>query len=184
MVTRSNGAVPVELVELVDERGRVLGHMEKMAAHREGMLHRAFSIFLFDVSGELLLQRRAASKYHSPGLWSNSCCGHPRPGEQVHAAATRRLNEELGLRCDLSEMFKFTYRAELGEGLIEHELDHVFIGLNDRAPRPDPSEVSAVRSIGRHALMTEMRRTPDRFSAWLPLCVGAAWDAFESGLKG
>ncbi len=184
MVIRASEVEKVELVELVDEQGHVLGHMEKLAAHREGLLHRAFSVFVFDGRGELLLQQRAAGKYHSPGLWSNSCCGHPRPGEAVGVAARRRLSEELGFSCELTEVFRFIYRVELADGLIEHELDHVFVGVSDVAPRPDPTEVSAVRSISRSALTTELERAPTSFSSWLPLCAEQAWDAFERQVKG
>ncbi|HNK86555.1 MAG TPA: isopentenyl-diphosphate Delta-isomerase, partial [Flavobacteriales bacterium] len=118
----------VEQVTLVNERDEVIGRMEKLEAHRVGALHRAFSIFIFNREGRLLLQQRADGKYHSPGLWTNSCCGHPRPGEPTMKAAQRRLHEELGIRCELTEEFTFSYRAEFGNGLIEHELDHVFFG--------------------------------------------------------
>lgn len=168
---------------LVDEQGNELGHMEKLAAHRHGLLHRAFSVFIFDRSGRLLLQQRALSKYHSPGRWSNTCCGHPRPGEAVGQAAQRRLKEELGLRCEPAEVFSFLYRAELENGLVEHELDHVFVGVSDDRPQPDPAEVADTRLISRSDLMNGIRLNPSDFSAWLPLCADRAWDAFELHMR-
>ncbi|HEX7957304.1 MAG TPA: isopentenyl-diphosphate Delta-isomerase, partial [Pyrinomonadaceae bacterium] len=117
-----------EQLILVDADDRELGAGEKLEVHRAGALHRAFSVFVFDGRGRLLMQRRAAGKYHSGGLWSNTACGHPRPGEATRAAARRRLREEMGLDCELSAAFEFVYRAELGDSLVEHEYDHVFVG--------------------------------------------------------
>src|SRR5687768_17165134 len=117
-----------EQVILVDEWNREVGADEKLRAHESGALHRAFSVFVFDAAGRLLLQRRARSKYHSGGLWSNTACGHPRPGEGTDEAARRRLREEMGFECGLREAFVFTYRAELEGGLVEHEFDQVFVG--------------------------------------------------------
>src|SRR5918997_6014944 len=127
-----------EEVILVDERDRVLGASGKLRAHREGALHRAFSVFVFDGEGRLLLQKRARGKYHSAGLWSNTACGHPRPGEATREAARRRLREEMGFDCGLREAFQFLYRAELGGALVEHEYDHVLIGAHEGDPSPDP----------------------------------------------
>ena len=165
-----------EEVVLVDDQDRDAGTLGKLEAHRGGMRHRAFSVFIFDERGHLMLQRRAMGKYHSPGLWSNTCCGHPRPGEEVRAAAERRLMEEMGLACTLHQVFSFTYRAELGDGMIEHELDHVFIGTTDRTPYPDPDEVMEWRCIGRNALDSELASAPAHFTAWLPLCMHKAWE--------
>lgn len=170
--------VEPEQVVLVDERDREIGYMEKMAAHREGLLHRAFSVFIFNSRGELLLQQRALSKYHSPGLWSNTCCGHPRPGEDVRSAAGRRLKEEMGLSCELLPVFHFSYRAELGDGMIEHELDHVFIGVTDQQPRPAASELSDWRFVTHDVLHEELDLDGSRFTAWFPVCVWRAWDHF------
>ena len=117
-----------EQVILVDQQDREIGVAEKLEAHRKGKLHRAFSVFLFNAKDEMLLQQRAAEKYHSGGLWTNTCCSHPRPGEPTEAAARRRLREEMGISCNLNKAFDFIYRAEFDNGLIEHELDHVFIG--------------------------------------------------------
>src|SRR5690348_1838378 len=117
-----------EEVILVNERDEPTGSMEKMEAHRKALLHRAFSIFILSTGGEMLLQQRARSKYHSAGLWTNACCSHPRPGEDVHDAALRRLSEELGFTTSLEKIFDFIYRSEFENGLTEHEFDHVFVG--------------------------------------------------------
>src|ERR671913_2483251 len=136
-----------EEVILVDEHDRVVGAGEKLRAHREGALHRAFSVFVFDAGGRLLLQKRAREKYHSGGLWSNTACGHPRPGEPTATAARRRLREEMSLDCELREAFEFVYRAELDGALVEHEYDHVFVGTHEGDPAPDPSEVAGWRWV-------------------------------------
>ena len=169
-----------EQVILVDGDDRAIGQMEKLAVHREGLLHRAFSVFVFDGDGRLLLQRRASGKYHSPGLWSNTCCGHPRPGEETRAAARRRLVEEMGLRCELTYVHSFIYRAELGNGLWEHELDHVFVGTTRNEPSPHPDEVAEWRAVPRAALEAELVNAPDAFTVWFPQCVHAAWDHHAS----
>jgi isopentenyl-diphosphate Delta-isomerase len=161
----------MERVILVDERDREVGVAEKMRAHAEGLLHRAFSVFVFDRAGRLLLQRRALSKYHSGGLWSNTCCSHPRPGETVAAAARRRLAEEMSFDCELRPAFEFLYRAELGGGLTEHEYDHVFVGSFDGEPRPDPSEVGDWRWIGWEELREDLAARPQRYSYWLRLAL-------------
>jgi isopentenyl-diphosphate Delta-isomerase len=155
-----------ERVILVSPDDAELGSIEKLEAHRRGVLHRAFSIFLMNGAGEMLLQRRADVKYHSGGLWSNACCGHPRPGETTRAAAERRLEEELGLRCVLTPLLSFTYSADLGGGLSEHELDHVFIGRTDLDPVPDPDEVGDWRWIGVEEIRVWLARDPATFTAW------------------
>jgi isopentenyl-diphosphate Delta-isomerase len=157
----------MERVILVDERDRELGAAEKMRAHAEGLLHRAFSIFVFDRGGRLLLQQRARAKYHSGGLWSNTCCGHPRPGETVLEAARRRLSEEMGFGCELRKGFEFLYRAGLDRGLTEHEYDHVLVGGFDGEPRPDPAEVAAWRWAGMDELLDDVRARPESYSYWL-----------------
>lgn len=118
---------------LVDKDDNEIGKGEKMAVHLAGQLHRAFSIFIFNSQGEMMLQRRASTKYHSPGLWTNACCSHPRPGESLEQAAKRRLKEEMGFECDLQKVFSFIYKAKV-EDLTEHEFDHVFIGKFDQEP--------------------------------------------------
>lgn len=158
-------------VILVDEHDNPIGAAGKLAAHRSGSLHRAFSIFVFDRSGRLLLQRRAASKYHSGGLWSNTCCSHSRPGERTAAAARRRLREEMGIECALTEVFSFVYRAELGNGLIEHEYDHVFFGRHAGEPVLDPEEADAARWVHMDELVADVRDRPHAYTSWLALCL-------------
>ena len=148
----------VENVVLVDPEDRPLGTMEKMEAHRQGVLHRAFSVFVFNSKGDLLLHRRAMDKYHSGGLWTNTCCSHPRPDETVVQAAQRRLVEEMGMRCQLEPKFSFVYRADLDHGMIEHELDHVLIGYSDVPPEPNP-DVEA-----------DIAANPDHYTAWFKIC--------------
>lgn len=156
-----------EYVVLVDEDDRKIGVEEKFKAHREGILHRGFSIFLFNQKGELLLQQRAESKYHSGGLWANTCCGHPRPQESVEQAAVRRLQEEMAISCKLERVFHFVYRAEVSSGLVEHEVDHVFIGYYDRTVSPNPTEVMAHRWTPFTELQKEIKRNPRHFVPWL-----------------
>jgi isopentenyl-diphosphate delta-isomerase len=158
----------LEHVVLVTPDDREIGTEEKLAAHRKALLHRAFSVFVFDRRGRLLLQRRAAGKYHSAGLWSNTCCGHPRPGEPTGRAAMRRLKEEMGFQCPLEQAFSFVYRAQLTNDLTEHELDHVFIGQFDGVPRPDPAEVQEWRATPVADLLDDLERNPGQYSVWLP----------------
>jgi len=141
----------MEQVILVDEQDNEIGLMEKMEAHEKALLHRAFSIFIFNSKGELLLQQRAISKYHSGGLWTNSCCSHPRQGEEITEAALRRLKEEMGFEVPLEKVFDFIYKAPFMNGLTEHEFDHVFVGYYDGEVYPNPIEVEnyAFRSFER-----------------------------------
>lgn len=159
-----------EYVVLVNEHDEAIGTMEKMLAHRSGMLHRAFSIFLFDAEGCVLLQQRADDKYHSPGLWSNACCSHPRPGEAVLTAADRRLAEELGTEARLAKRFAFTYHASFANDLQEHEFDHVLFGAFNGELHPDPAEVKAVRWLSQEELNAEITATPEAFTPWLLIC--------------
>jgi isopentenyl-diphosphate Delta-isomerase len=155
-----------DLVILVNESDTPVGTREKQHAHVAGELHRAFSVFIFDSRGRMLLQQRAFTKYHSGGLWSNSCCSHPRPGESTADAARRRLQEELGFTCPLHVAFSFLYRADVGGGLIEHEYDHVFIGRHDGDTDADPGEVAACRWAYPAAVQQEMEAEPDSFTYW------------------
>lgn len=168
-----------EFVVLLDPQDREIGQMEKLEAHKQGRLHRAFSVFIFNAKGELLLQQRAATKYHSASLWSNTCCGHPRPGEALVAAGERRLKEEMGLKIPLRTTFHFTYTADLEHGLVEHEIDHVLIGTSDHDPRPTPTEASDWRWVDRTTLERELVEYPGLFTAWFPLCVKAAWESAD-----
>lgn len=161
----------VEQVVLVDEQDVAVGTLEKQAAHQRGALHRAVSVFVFDAAGRLLLQRRAASKYHSAGLWTNTCCSHPRPGEDVAAAAQRRLGEEMGFDCALERAGSFLYRAVLDHGLTEHELDHLFVGRFDGVPAPDPAEVGEWRWASLAGVRRDLAQRPEAFSAWFPLAL-------------
>jgi isopentenyl-diphosphate Delta-isomerase len=156
-------------VILVDERDRELGTMEKLAAHQQGRLHRAISVYVFNSRDELLLQRRAASKYHCGGLWTNTCCGHPLPGERTAEAAQRRLLEEMGLGCHLTEAFEFSYRAELPGGLVEHEYGHIFFGHSDRDPMPAPDEADAFRYESIDAIQRSLARSPQAWTPWFQL---------------
>ena len=156
-----------DVVVLVDTADSVVGVAPKLDAHREGRLHRAVSVVLFDDRGRLLLQRRAFAKYHSGGLWSNTCCGHPRLGESVTDAARRRLGDELGIDADgLTRVSDFVYHAELDGGLVEHELDHVVIGDWNGAIKPDPSEVVDTRWIDWEALLGELTMSPATYTRW------------------
>jgi len=162
-----------ERVVLVNTADIEVGTAPKLQAHRTGALHRAISVFVFDSGGKMLLQRRAEGKYHSGGLWSNTCCSHPRPGESVAAAARRRLREEMGMDCELEPSFTFVYRADLDGGLTEHELDHVFVGTTDDSPEPDPDEVGGWRWAEPREVAQEMETAPERFTAWFPIAFRA-----------
>ena len=160
-----------EQVVLVDGNDVELGLMPKLDAHKHGVLHRAFSVFIFNSAGEMLLQQRALDKYHSGGLWSNACCSHPRPGESNVDAAARRLYEEMGIKCTLTEAFSFVYRSELENGLIEHEFDHVFVGVSDDEPQPDPIEVGSWCYLKHEALSGMINDHPEQYTEWFKLCL-------------
>jgi isopentenyl-diphosphate delta-isomerase len=147
-------------VILVDTHDKPIGQMEKMEAHMRGELHRALSVLVFNTAGEILLQQRAFSKYHTPGLWSNTACSHPRPGEVSLEAATRRLAEEMGFTTSLNESFDFIYKAHFDNGLIEHEFDHVFFGIYDGVPDINPEEANDYKWVKPGWLMEDMRSTP------------------------
>lgn len=161
-----------ERVILVDRQDRPIGEAEKMDAHRRGLLHRAVSVFVFDSEGRMLLQRRSARKYHSGGLWSNTCCTHPRPGERTEDAAIRRLQEEMGFTCPVRLRFETIYRAEVSDGLIEHEYDHIFVGRFEGEPEPDEAEVSEYRWVQAADVAEELGETPERYTPWFRLLFG------------
>lgn len=165
-----------EEVILVDENDRQLGTMDKLEAHRQGRLHRAFSVFVFNERNELLMQQRASHKYHSGGLWTNTCCSHPRPGEEIETAAHRRLVEEMGFDCPLESKFSFIYEKVLDNQLTEHELDHVLIGRFDAAPKVNPEEVGNWRYVGLSTLMLEIKKAPNQFTEWFKLSISRVAD--------
>ena len=169
----------IEQVILVDEHDREVGTAEKLAAHRDGRLHRAFSVFVFNQDHELLLQQRAFEKYHSAGLLSNTCCSHPRPGEPTLQAAHRRLQEEMGFDCPLTHAFEFRYRVRLDAGLYEHEFDHVLVGRFDGAPDPDPGEVASWRWASVPAVARELDASPERYTYWFRLAFAQAVDVWK-----
>jgi len=158
-----------EYVILVDEFDHSLGTMEKMKAHVEGELHRAFSVFIFNGKNELMLQQRALSKYHSPGLWTNTCCSHPREGEETIEAAHRRMQEEMGFDCDFEEVFSFIYHADVGQGLIEHEFDHVFIGKSEEAPVINREEVNDWTWKTMDVIRQEIASDPGMYTEWFKI---------------
>lgn len=163
-----------EMVILVDPQDREIGIEEKIKAHRDGKLHRAFSVFVFNAKGEMLLQQRAFKKYHSGGLWTNACCSHPRPGEAIEQAAARRLQEEMGFACELHRAFQFIYKAELDSGLIEHELDHVFIGTYNGAVHPNINEVADFRWHPVQTIKRDLSQSLEKYTAWFKLAFGRA----------
>jgi isopentenyl-diphosphate delta-isomerase len=157
----------MDKVILVNQDDQVVGEMEKMEAHVKGVLHRAFSVFLINDAGELLLQQRAFSKYHSGGLWTNTCCSHPAPGEEVVEAALRRLNQELGIQdVEVEIVHHFLYKAEFENGLTEHEYDYVLKGKYNGIPILNNEEVESVRWISMQQLRDEIDSDPDRFTFW------------------
>lgn len=159
-----------EQVILVNEADVEVGTMGKMEAHQLGILHRALSVFIFNNKGELLLQQRAANKYHSPGEWTNTCCSHPRPSETTKDAAIRRLQEEMGITSDLTFAFDFTYQTPFSNRLIEHEFDHVFVGQSDDLPVINPLEVADYRYIKLTDLKEDLIKNPQRYTVWLKIC--------------
>jgi isopentenyl-diphosphate delta-isomerase len=164
-----------EKVILVDKFDNYIGTMDKMEAHQKGLLHRAISVFIFNSYGDMLIQRRALKKYHSPGIWSNTACTHPRLNEEPIIAAKRRLKEEMGITADINFCFKFTYKANLEHALIEHEIDHVFIGVSDNIPEYNTEEVCEYKYISQEELKLELEKNPTSFSEWFKLCYKQAY---------
>lgn len=160
-----------EQVILVDINDHERGLMEKMEAHRRGELHRAFSVFIFNGRGEMLLQQRAAVKYHSAGLFTNACCSHPRPGEDVLSAARRRLREEMGMETALTWRTSFVYKSVFENGLTEHEFDHVLEGTTEAIPRPDPAEVQSYLWMGIEELKKKISAGPGEFTTWFKIAM-------------
>jgi isopentenyl-diphosphate delta-isomerase len=156
-------------VILVDEHDNDRGFMDKMEAHQKGLIHRAFSIFIFNSRGEMLLQQRALNKYHSAGLWSNSCCSHPYPGEEIKEAAMRRLREELGFETSLQKIFDFVYKASFENGLVENEFDHVFVGQHDGNIQVNPDEVNDYVFKPMEDIKLELKKTPEIYTPWFKI---------------
>jgi isopentenyl-diphosphate delta-isomerase len=160
-----------ELLILVDENDNELGVQDKLSVHQDGVLHRAFSVFIFNTKNELLLQQRSSIKYHSPGLWTNTCCSHPRPGESTLSACNRRLKEEMGMKADLVFNFSFLYKFEFSNGLTEHEYDHVYFGTSDLEPQINLNEVNDWKYISLDNLEKEINLNPELYTPWLKICM-------------
>lgn len=158
--------VEKENVVLITEQDEPVGLMEKQEAHVAGVLHRAFSVFIFNDKGELLIQQRAFEKYHTPGKWTNTCCSHPREGETYEEGASRRLQEEMGFTCPIEYQFNFIYKADVGQGLTEHELDHVFKGVYNEEPVINPKEVAAYKWIDFDELQQDVQNNPEEYTPW------------------
>jgi isopentenyl-diphosphate delta-isomerase len=160
-----------DLLILVDENDKVIGEMEKLQVHEKGLLHRAFSVFIFNSANELLLQQRANDKYHSGGLWSNTCCSHSNNSETMACSVTRRLKQEMGLETETQFEFSFLYKADLGNGLKEHELDHVYFGTTDEKPKPDANEVMNWKYMSLEKLAENISLHPQDYTSWLKICL-------------
>ncbi|EAU9425546.1 isopentenyl-diphosphate Delta-isomerase [Salmonella enterica] len=157
-------------VILIDRDDNATGIMDKMVAHKKGMLHRAVSVYITSDNGEILLQQRAAKKYHSGGLWSNTCCTHPLPGEDIMSAARRRLMEEMGMECNLLKLFPLYYNVDVGNGFREHEITHVFYGICNDTPVLNPEEAASFFYASPDNIVYEINRTPEKFTEWFKSC--------------
>ncbi|MDO8992259.1 MAG: isopentenyl-diphosphate Delta-isomerase [Daejeonella sp.] len=155
---------------LVDNQDNETGIHDKLSVHQLGLLHRAFSVFVFNSKNELILQQRADGKYHSPGLWTNTCCSHPKPGEKTIDACKRRLMEEMGMDCNLEFSFSFMYKCKFSNGLTEHEFDHVYVGYTDDLPVLNYVEVKEWKYINLIELGKEIESYPEKFTEWLKIC--------------
>ena len=160
-----------ERVILVDEQDNETGSMEKIEAHEKALLHRAFSIFVFNDAGQMMLQKRALSKYHSPGLWTNTCCSHPRPGESLEEATQRRIVEEMGFLCEMTEVFSFIYEAPFDHGLTEHELDHVFMAIYNDEAEINPEEVAEWKWMYVDELLEDVKVNPENYTVWFKIAL-------------
>lgn len=170
-----------EEVILVDKNDNRTGLMEKMEAHEKAALHRAFSVFIFNGDGKLMLQRRALHKYHSPGLWTNTVCSHPRDGETAEKAAHRRIVEEMGFDCNFEKAFSFVYRADVGQGLMEHEFDHVFIGVSNARPKINPDEVASWKYVDLQWLEEDTDKNPTNYTVWFTIALAEVLGHFRRG---
>ena len=170
----------MEQVILVDVDDCEIGVMEKMEAHKQAVLHRAFSVFLFNPQGKMLLQQRALTKYHSAGLWTNTCCSHPRPGETLENAVTRRLIEEMGITAKVSKAFDFIYQAELPDNLNEYEFDHVFIGNYDDEVRPNHLEVANFVYQSIEEVAANLQSYPEKYTVWFKIAFPKVVEWYQS----
>ena len=168
-----------EKVVLVDKNDNKLGLMPKMEAHLKGELHRAFSVIIFNPQGKILLQKRASTKYHTPNLWSNTCCSHQRDNEDNISAGKRRLSEEMGFITDLFNFDSFIYRVEFSNGLIEHENDHIMIGVFDGIPKPNPNEVDEWKWIDIDILANDMKINPENYTAWFIIIMNKYFESLK-----
>jgi isopentenyl-diphosphate delta-isomerase len=173
----------MEEVILVDTKDQQIGTMEKLEAHRQGKLHRCFSILIFDSRGRMLLQQRGLTKYHTPGLWTNACCSHQRPNEDTLAAAHRRLFEEMGFDCDLQEVYQFTYKVPFANGLWEHEYDHILVGEYNDKIVPNPEEVNDYRWVNIDELLDNINNNPDLYTPWFCIIMQKHYEAFKNKIN-
>ncbi len=170
-------------VILVNSEDEVQGKMEKISAHQLGMLHRAFSVFIFNDKGEMLIQKRAKEKYHSAELWSNTCCSHPLPNENSLDAAVRRLKEEIGISVPVEFAFSFEYRAEFENGLVENELDHVFVGFSNNPGIINPNELSESKFVALPDLFNDLNKHPEKYTVWFKIIVLEHWEKISRILE-
>lgn len=167
---------------LVDEKDRQWGKLEKLLVHQLGLLHRAFSVFIFNSKGELLLQQRADDKYHSASLWTNTCCSHPEFGEEMDDAIKRRLTEEMGMHCKTDFVFSFVYKTRFANGLTEHEYDHVYFGMSDKIPVPEKSEVKSWKYMSIENIETDIIIHAEKYTEWMKICLPQVKKYFEKSL--
>jgi isopentenyl-diphosphate delta-isomerase len=173
----------IQKVILVDEFDRAIGTEEKIKAHEKGLLHRAFSVFVINSQDELLLQKRAGNKYHSPALWTNTCCSHPAPGEDLQHSAEKRLLEEMGFSCSLTWIFKLIYKVSFDNELTEHELDHVFLGRCNVNPVPNPHEVEDWRWENMDSLKHDLIKNPHQYTYWFCHMYDRFYDSYMAQKK-
>ena len=177
------GLMEEEKVVLVDLQDQQLGTMGKMEAHEKAVLHRAFSVFILNSNQELLLQQRAFGKYHSPGLWTNTCCSHQREGESNLEAGNRRMMEEMGMTVPLQELFTFIYKASFDNGLTEHELDHVMVGFSDEEPKINTDEVASFKWMSLEALKKDLVKNPNDYTVWFAIIFDRFFQYINNKMK-
>jgi isopentenyl-diphosphate delta-isomerase len=173
----------IDYLILVDENDKPQGKLEKLLVHQQGLLHRAFSVYIFNNKGELLLQQRADEKYHSAGLWTNTCCSHPRFGEEITEAINRRLMEEMGMQCTTDFAFNFIYKTTFENGLTEYEFDHVYIGISNQLPVAEKSEVQNWKYISLQTLEADILQNPTIYTEWMKISLPNVIDYFNSTIK-